>query len=131
MTLLFLGETELARLDELCALAGSIQGAAFTLNLRQFGFWPHNRIVWAGADETPAELGFLVEQLREKLRGAGFSFDHKPFVPHITLLRKANCRNKPLPAGEIKWRAGEFVLVRSALSESGAAYDVVGRWKLS
>jgi 2'-5' RNA ligase len=127
----FLGETELARLDELCALAGSIQAKAFNLNLKQLGFWPHNRIAWVGADETPAELGALVEQLREKLRGAGFRFDHKPFVPHITLLRKADCRNHPLPAEEIEWRAAEFVLVRSALSENGAAYDVVGRWKLS
>jgi len=104
--------------------------AAFEFKLTRFGWWPHNRIVWAAPEESPRELGQLVEGLRERLSGAGFRFDTKPFVPHITLLRKANCKDKPLPAGEVGWRVEDFVLVKSVLSESGAAYEVVGRWRL-
>lgn len=131
LTLAFLGEVELDRVDELLALAGGIHVPSFTLRLTRFGWWPHNRIVWAASEETPRELAQLVDALQERLREAGFEFDAKPFVPHITLLRKANCKKNPLPAGEIEWRAEDFILVRSTLSESGAAYEVVGRFALS
>lgn len=130
LTLAFLGEVGPERIDDLLALAGEIRAPAFCLNLTRFGWWPHNRIVWAASDETPAELMLLVDALREKLHGEGFRFDTKPFVPHVTLLRKADCRNKPLPAGEVEWRADDFVLVRSVPGESGSAYEVVGRWPL-
>ena len=130
LTLAFLGEVEPERIDDLLALAGEIHVPAFGLNLTRFGWWPHNRIVWAAPDETPVELTLLVDALRESLLGAGFRFDTKPFVPHVTLLRKANCRGNPLPAGEVEWRAEDFVLVRSVPGESGSAYEVVGRWNL-
>ncbi len=131
LTLAFLGEVEPERIDDLRALAGEIRAPAFGFNLTRFGWWPHNRIVWAAPAETPAELTLLVDALKEGLLGAGFRFDAKPFVPHITLLRKADCRRNPLPAGEIEWRAEDFVLVRSVPGESGSAYEVVGRWPLS
>ncbi len=130
LTLVFLGELELARVDELLALAGDMGVAAFEFKLTRFGWWPHNRIVWAAPEKSPRELGQLVERLRERLGGAGFRFDTKPFVPHITLLRKANCKDKALPPGEVGWHVEDFVLVKSVLSESGAAYEVVGRWRL-
>ena len=130
LTLAFLGEVGTERIDDLLALAGEIRAFAFVLNLTQFGWWPHNRIVWAAPGETPVELMRLVDGLRERLLGAGFRFDTKPFVPHITLLRKADCRKNPFPAGGIEYRAGDFVLVRSVPGESGSAYEVVGRWQL-
>jgi 2'-5' RNA ligase len=130
LTLAFLGDVEPERIGDLLALAGEIRSPGFGLNLTRFGWWPHNRIVWAAPEETPAEMTLLVDALRESLLGAGFRFDTKPFVPHITLLRKADCRKNPLPAGEIKWRAEDFVLVRSVPGESGSAYEVLGRWPL-
>jgi 2'-5' RNA ligase len=130
LTLAFLGEVEHDRVDGLLELAGQVRVHAFNLNLTRFGWWPHNRIVWAAPVEVPAELALLVDDLRHRLGGAGVIFDAKPFVPHITLLRKANCKKNPLPAGEVEWRVEDFVLVRSTLGESGAAYEVVGRWPL-
>lgn len=130
LTLAFLGDVEPEQIGDLLGLAGEIRAPAFDLNLTRFGWWPHNRIVWAAPDETPAELMLLVDALRESLLGAGFRFDTQPFVPHITLLRKADCRKSPLPAGEVEWRAEEFVLVKSAPGENGAAYEVLGRWPL-
>ncbi len=130
LTLAFLGEVEPERIGDLLRLAGEIRAPVFGLNLTRFGWWAHNRIVWAAPDETPAELILLVDALREKLRNAGFHFDTKPFVPHITLLRKADCRKNPLPVGEVEWRAEDFVLVRSVPGEGGAAYEVLGRWPL-
>lgn len=131
LTLAFLGDVEPERIGDLLALAGEIRAPAFGFNLTRFGWWPHNRIVWAAPDETPAELMLLADELRERLLGAGLRFDTKPFVPHVTLLRKADCGKSPLPDGEIEWRVEDFVLVRSALEGNGAAYEVVGRWPLS
>ena len=130
LTLAFLGEVGAERIGDLLALAGDIRAPAFGLNLTRFGWWPHNRIVWAAPDETPVELMMLVDALRERLLGTGFCLDAKPFVPHVTLLRKADCRESPLPVGEVEWRVEDFVLVRSVPGESGSAYEVLGRWPL-
>ena len=130
LTLAFRGEVEPERIDDLLELAGEVRVPSFSLNLTRFGWWPHNRIVWAAPEEVPAELMLLVDALQEMLRSAGFHFDNKPFVPHITLLRKANCKKNPLPTAGIEWRAEDFVLVRSVPGESGSAYEVLGRWPL-
>nr|WP_269763889.1 RNA 2',3'-cyclic phosphodiesterase [Sulfuricella denitrificans] len=130
LTLAFLGEVGPERIGDLLELAGEIRVPEFNIGLTRFGWWPHNRIVWAAPGETPVELVRLIDSLREKLLGAGFRFDTKSFVPHITLLRKADCRKNPLLAGAIEWRARDFVLVRSVSGESGSSYEVVGRWKL-
>ena len=133
LTLAFLGEVESELIDDLFAVAGEIRVPAFKLNLTRFGWWAHNRIAWAAPDGIPEELMLLADALREGMLAAGFRFDTKPFVPHVTLLRKADCRKTTLPDpdGEAEWRAEDFVLVRSLSSgESGPDYNVVGRWPL-
>lgn len=130
LTLVFLGEVGPERIGDLLELAGEVRVPAFSIGFTRLGWWPHNRIVWAAPEAAPAELMLLVDQLREKLRNSGFRFDAKPFVPHITLLRKGACKDNPLPAVGVEWRTEDFVLVRSVPGESGSAYEVVGRWPL-
>jgi len=130
LTLAFLGEVEVERVDDLLNLAGQVRVHAFSLNLTRLGWWPRNRIVWAAPEKAPVELVRLTDELRHYLGCAGVSFDAKPFVPHITLLRKGHCQDHPLPSVDVKWHAEDFVLVRSVSSKSGAAYEVVGRWPL-
>lgn len=127
---MFLGEVELARIDELLELAGVIQAPAFDLRLTRCGWWRHNGIAWVAPGETSQALVQLVDELRKRLGSAGFRLETRAFVPHVTLLRKAHCKNDVLPHEEIEWRAEDFVLVRSILNERGAAYEVVGRWPL-
>lgn len=130
LTLVFLGEVELERIDDLLTLAGQVRAHSFSLNLTRLGWWPHNRIVWAAPNKTPAELAHLTDDLQHILESAGVHFDAKPFVPHITLLRKGSCKDQSLPDVHVEWRAEDFVLVRSVPSEGGATYEVVGRWPL-
>lgn len=130
LTLVFLGDVEPERIDNLRVLAGGVRAPAFAFNLTRLGWWAHNRIAWAAPDETPEELVLLTDALRERLLGAGFHFDTKPFVPHITMLRKAECGKKPLPSVAIEWRVEDFVLVRSVAREGGSVYEVAGRWPL-
>jgi 2'-5' RNA ligase len=65
------------------------------------------------------------------LQIAGFSFDERPYAPHLTLLRKARWDLPPSPLKNIYWVINEFVLVRSNRTENGSEYEVIGRWPLS
>lgn len=130
MTLVFLGDVPLSRLEQLREAATGITLPAFSVPMNRLGWWQHNRIVWAGSDAVPQPLAELTGLLRERLTAAGFSFDAKAFVPHVTLLRKAHCPDREFPPLAAEWQVGDFVLVCSALSAAGAAYEIVGRWEL-
>lgn len=130
LTLVFLGAVASDHVSKLLELAGEVQTQAFDISLERFGWWSHNRIVWAAPKKAPPELLMLVDALQEKLRNAGFLFEEKSFVPHVTLLRKGNCDNYTFPDARIEWRAKDFVLVKSVQGEGGAAYEVLGRWPL-
>lgn len=128
LTLAFLGAVEPARLKELKAAAASVAVRPFELVLDAAGCWKHNRIAWAGATATPPVLGTLVSDLRTALAGAGFLFDPKPFVPHLTLVRKAQ-PGFALPALEsVPWRVTGFVLVRSVMQAAGSRYAIEAEW---
>ena len=102
--------------------------APFELVLDEAGFWKHNRLAWAGAGETPAALEAMVGGLRTALAQARCAFDPKPFVPHVTLVRKAR-PGLALPRFEpIRWQVDGFVLVRSVTRPAGSDYFVEGRW---
>ncbi len=128
LTLAFLGDCDPARLGELSVAAAGVPIRPFELVFDGAGFWKHNRIAWAGAKEPPQALETLVGGLRGALADARFAFDQKPFVPHITLVRKvrADCA---MPALEpIHWQVRDFVLARSVMRPAGSDYLVVARW---
>lgn len=131
LTLVFLGEVEAKRLDALHTAAAAINGRRFCIELDRLGHWKHNRIAWAAPRQCPIELTSLVDALRDGLSGEGFRFDRRSYSPHITLVRKALCREMaPLPE-TIRWEVSEFVLVQSALASGGSVYTVIGRWPLA
>jgi 2'-5' RNA ligase len=80
------------------------------------------RLLWSGPRETPAWLERLAQALRAELDARGVAYDHKPFVPHLTLVRGA----RPVPADAL----GEFAAgiepiaagsMRSRVGTSGGA----------
>ncbi|MFA7242020.1 MAG: RNA 2',3'-cyclic phosphodiesterase [Sulfuricellaceae bacterium] len=131
LTLVFLGAVPLSRIGNLLEAAGKVHVPAFAMKLTKLGWWRHNRIAWAMPETVPEELAELVGQLRAQLASVGLAFDAKPYVPHVTLLRKGHCPDEAFPPLAVEWRAREFVLVRSKPSAAGAAYEIVGRWALS
>ena len=132
LTLAFLGNVAICRLDSLRQLAAAIRAPAFTLRLDRLGCWHH--IVWAGCRQTPAALSDLVGQLHSSLRQAGFPIEDRPFAAHVTLLRNARCDARPEPAPSlppIDWHAVDFVLAVSQGPASGGGYAAIGRWTLA
>lgn len=130
LTLVFLGAVPLSRIASLLEIAGKVRAPAFSMTLTKLGWWRHNRIAWAMPEAVPEELAALVGQLRANLESAGVVFDAKPFVPHITLLRKAHCPDEAFSPLAVPWQAREFVLVRSVSNAAGASYEAIGCWSL-
>lgn len=131
MTLAFLGAVEAPRLGQVMAVAERIHLPAFTLVFSRLGWWRQNQAAWAAPVETPRTLADIVKALHRGLMQEGFKFDERRYLPHITLLRKANCPEGAVESYPIRWRVNEFALVRSTLHESGAHYAIVKRWTLT
>lgn len=128
ITLAFLGSAGPALVPEIAAAAARVAPRAFVLRLDESGYWRHNQIAWAGAQQVPPDLTALVFDLRAALAAAAIPFDPKPFVAHVTLVRKAR-PGFALPRLEpFDWPVREFVLVRSVTGPDGSRYEVIGRW---
>jgi 2'-5' RNA ligase len=128
MTLAFLGDTDRAGCDNLLHVAAGVPPRRRELVIDRPGYWKHNRIAWAGASRVPRELTELVGELRGALTDARIRFDAKPFVSHVTLLRKASAPAEMPALPPIVWRASGFALVRSAPGADGVDYTVDGAW---
>ena len=131
LTLAFLGAVEPERLDRVIAVADQIRLPSFALAFNRLGWWRQNQVAWAASSETPRPLLDLFKALQLGLVQEGFKFDERRFLPHVTLLRKANCPAAMLDSEPLLWRVNDFVLVRSTLQEGGPHYAIVKRWPLA
>lgn len=130
LTLVFIGDLAAARLPELLELAARIRVPACDIAFDRVDCWRRNHIAHLGVSQVPPPLGELVRQLEAGLEGRGVAFDQRAYVPHVTLLRNAECA-KENPASEpIRWPMRDFVLVTSSLRSEGAQYVELGRWPL-
>lgn len=83
MTLAFIGDAE--RPDQVRAVLQKIPLPKIRLTLSKTGYF--GDLLWAGIKADPS-LHAYVSALREALAEADIPFDKKPFVPHITLIRR-------------------------------------------
>jgi len=130
LTLAFLGDVSGDRVAALIDCARRVRGRPFDLKLDEGRWWEHNRIVWAGPRRMPEPLKDLAAQLDSVLKAGGFKTEKREFKAHISLVRRAE-KGEALPAFDpLEWRAEEFVLVRSALSDEGPFYATLSRFSL-
>jgi len=131
LTLAFIAALPADRIEALYAAAARVDTPAFDWQVDLLGYWRRNQLLWAGARQPPEALTTLVGRLHAVLNDAGLAFDDsKPFVPHITLLRKARCKQLVQPPVALDWQVREFVLVQSEIAAGGADYRVMRRWPL-
>jgi 2'-5' RNA ligase len=130
VTLAFLGNVGEDRLSAALRAARSVQASAHRLPVEQARRWSDHELVWVGPTRTPPELVSLVQSLRVSLSGEGFAVESRPFVAHVTLVRRARkAALPPLPA--VDWRVSEFTLVHSTLSRHGSSYTVLERFPIA
>ena len=132
ITLLFLGAVQADRIRALKAAAAQVSFGAFSFYLSQFECWRHNRIGFvSGTAEETAQLSQLAGMLRQAVADAGFSFDQRGFVPHVTVLRKIEQVMRRGIQPPLEWRGRDFALVSSEKTEEGIRYRTLASWPLS
>ena len=93
------------------------------------GFEGARLVVAEGAQSIQrGALANLVADLGCALGHEGFAIDRRPYLAHVTLLRKARCGPMAEELVAIDWPVQEFVLVRSELDSEGSRYSTLGRW---
>lgn len=126
LTLAFLGQTSLSRLDELTRLIDQCGFMAMTLQLAAIGSFSSAKVVWAGLAERHIALDALAGRLRRVLQQQDFSVDAQGFNAHVTLLRKAVCPAHTITP-TIIWRASQLSLYESRSTPAGVEYHILHR----
>ena len=90
ITLKFLGSVETGRVEGITrALEGAIEPFELRLTLDKLsGFGGGRlRVVWVGLSGEIEQLAGLAERIEGALEPLGFPREHRPFAPHLTLVR--------------------------------------------
>ena len=82
LTLAFLVQVTEERTPLLARVMGAVDFPALTFALDRWGWWPHNRILWAGCTQPPPALLALGNGLQVALVDAGFPLEARSFLPH-------------------------------------------------
>ncbi len=97
ITVRFLGNLTPAMVEKIFDAMKQVQFAPFNVQMKGLGAFPdlrYPRVVWAGITDGADQLKTVFSQLEPRLRGLGFSPDHKGFSPHLTIARVRSGRNK-------------------------------------
>ena len=129
MTLVFLGDISPDQAQLACVAGAAMTMRGFSLHMAGSGCWTHNKIAWLAPAVTPEPLAQLVTDLRRAVSDAGIAIEKRPFTPHVTLLRKAQCRPIDAKILPFEWRVRDFALIRSTLGPEGSHYDILERWE--
>ena len=92
LTLAFIGNLPVSKLVHLQSAVekGSVGMKPFEITFKGLGSFPdfiNPRIVWMGLKGDLKSLAALQKSILGELEKAGFRFDEKPFVPHMTIGR--------------------------------------------
>lgn len=145
LTLKFIGNTEEARLEPVCAALQTVRTETVARLAFSRLFWiPNPRrptVFWMGIhhDDT---LTDLAAQIDTALTPLGVEPEERPFRPHLTLarFRRDNAKEArhliqvvgEMPTADFgRMETGEFSLVQSQLSPGGAKYTKLRRFQFT
>lgn len=89
ITILFLGETEVHKIEKITSAIEKINEKAFVLNLHNIGKFNMGRkglLYWLGVEKR-SSLFKIHEQIYNELKAHGFILQNRKFKPHVTLGR--------------------------------------------
>ena len=148
LTLRFLGDIPVERIEDVLAAQGAAAGSCepFSLQLSGLGMFPNAdrpRVLWAGVSGDMDALRLFQEEVEAQLERVGFPRDRQPFAPHLTLGRirdrASSAERKRIAAATdsvalghaMPWVVEESHLIRSTLTPQGAIYTSLGAARLS
>lgn len=129
ITLKFLGETPIDKVESIAHAARGVAAAARPLTILggPWGIFPGQPgIFWLGAQSPSGALSELAHQLDSALVSLGFSAERRPFQAHITLARFSRpllSLPSDLPSlEESRFEAGALDLMESRPHRNGSTY---------
>jgi 2'-5' RNA ligase len=154
VTLKFIGEKPVEKVDEIERVLAAIRCGGFDLSIRGVGFFPTPkaaRVFWIGIESGPA-LAALAGAIDAATSSLGISKEDHPFSPHLTLARGGGHSGAPgwrkgdgpnrnfrllqeklaaMPVPEFgTMTAREFFLFRSELMRGGSRYTKLANFEL-
>lgn len=135
VTLAFLGEVSVTQVDEVAGLVrvGCADAESFCTTLGELGTFGRasSAVLWQGFAEGRESWLSLAQGVRTALRGGGYAIDEKGFIPHVTLMRRANVAGGTLPMPCVERGTVRTVaLFSSDLSGDRPRYEVLERVEL-
>lgn len=130
---MFIGQVDASELEALLEAGHQTEELgikAFDLVFDGIRYWKHNRIVYVAVSALPPELMQLVNGLQFAVSDAGYQAEKRPYVPHVTLMKRASCAALPELPGPVIWQVREWMLVKSEQTSGGSVYSPVHRWSL-
>jgi 2'-5' RNA ligase len=125
LTLHFLGNIDRDHVaDILLGVAVPLQPC--TLVLDQATIWPHGLAVLT-ASKVPDSLHAFHAQLAESLRRLDLPVDARPYLPHVTLARRAGAATAPIGWPPVVWTVRNYVLVASG-GNGDQRYKLIHRY---
>lgn len=131
LTLAFIGAADADLAGCLQTQAEKVESPAFRFGLDRLGQFARSGVLWLGSGERSEPLLRLVRELNNALEPCGFRPEHRPFAPHVTLMRKVRRRIRLPEVDVIEWKVSEFVLMQSIAIEGGVRYQAVARYPMT
>jgi 2'-5' RNA ligase len=125
LTLHFLGPVKADRVADIVDLA-AVPFKPFTLTLDQPTSLPHDLAVLC-MSQVPVPLQALYERLGDALRRLVLPVETRPYLPHVTLARRATDAIPPSRPTPVVWRARRYELVVSTGS-TAPRYRVIHQY---
>lgn len=137
LTLTFLGEIDEERLETAKKALSKIDFRRFPVETGNIGFFPNKefvKVLWV--DILSDKISSLREEIENVLKKEGFDFKNLDFVPHLTVARIKNIRNKKLfhqilddfRLPKMLFIAEDFAIMKSVLKKSGPEYKIVEKY---
>ncbi len=125
LTLAFLGQQDKDILPALKDILRHLPRTDIALNVDRVGYFPRNRIAWAGMHAIPDSLAELRMNLVLAMKAHGISFDdQRSFKPHITLARDAVAPSDR-DFFPIVWHVRQIAVVQSVNGREGSRYQLL------
>ena len=141
VTLKFLGDVPLPKVERVVEALGGVSRPAFAARVRGVGAFPGRsiRVVWIGAE---GEFEGLFHAVEAALSPLGFPRERRRFTSHATIARvgRPSPETTSLLAARLaphrdvdlgEFRATEFLLKKSTLTPGGPIYEDVAAFPLS
>jgi 2'-5' RNA ligase len=137
VTLAFLGSVPGRGFTDLVAVGGKVDLPSVELALQRLEYWPKPRVVVAVPARVPPAGRQIVDRLWTELEALDYEREHRPWQPHLTLVRHVRQAPPPrfgptLPAKTATGAATgwQLALVESSPHSEGVRYRPLATWPL-